>query len=539
MAARTEVEALGRRALRPWIEYVARRPLPRGDPSRIAPRENEAGTHGVVVHEQGREALAEFGTSRAEVSEAISKHFVLSRHGRTVGDDGARRLWSAVSCSSLKNLGGRELCDLLHVLSRARGYADHAQVAATVAESLCVEQKHWEGEISLWPQTLPLVTEYLSRHISDLRKLAVFLEHALVPFWRRYPGTVAATLLPHHLSAVSGACVRCSKFLRPESVETVRTAILGWVPANLTKLGPRGTAGVTLAVSRMGLGLGGEEARNRLLGALLQRAAELSDEDPEAPPIFRPDWLGMFLSALARARCRERPDIITRLLAAHLLPLGSGGIEGTGWSREVQNLALVAHAAVKLDLHSAGLDPRAPACSTTLCILSPTVSAACAAGHFSGRAGARSAGLLAHAFGLGLLLLRARGAEGITQACSSGLQAVLEASMALPTQSMQVRFQLLSAVQCWWCAVGGPRALLPELRIAHRIGGGPLPSAEESVEGQEWISTKSHAEVLQSLPPWATAQLKTEEFAFPFWLDLVIAPSLARRGNARQATDNL
>merc|ERR1712032_158732 len=134
------------------------------------------------------------------------------------------------------------------------------------------------------------------------------------------------------------------------------------------------------------------------------------------------------------------------------------------------------------------------------------------------------------------------GAEDrLVDACNQTLHLLLKAGLVLPVETIRVRFQLLSAVQCWWLALdtstsssssssarsksrNSPHvAPLETLRTVHRWAGeGRLPSAEESVEGQEWISTQCHAEVVQSLPSALLETMKLEEFAFPFWLDVVL-----------------
>mmetsp|Transcript_92007 Transcript_92007/g.286353 ORF Transcript_92007/g.286353 Transcript_92007/m.286353 type:complete len:236 (-) Transcript_92007:229-936(-) len=231
----------------------------------------------------------------------------------------------------------------------------------------------------------------------------------------------------------------------------------------------------------------------------------------------------MLLSALARGRCRAEPESLRRLLAVHLLPLRLGAWLGAGrWRKELQNLALAAYAVVKLDVHAMPMDPREPD-STLLAILAPLVCEACSTGCFKGFAGARSAGLLAHAFGAALLL-QPLPSEGLAEVYSRSLQALLMLKLELPARDIRVRFQLLSASQCWWCAMGGPHTPLASLRAASIWGAGPLPGAEESAEGQEWISTKGHDEVVRSLPTSLSARARMEGFAFPFWMDVILPP---------------
>ena len=73
---------------------------------------------------------------------------------------------------------------------------------------------------------------------------------------------------------------------------------------------------------------------NLRLGQLLLRARQLlseakrdepGEQEPQEPPlsrqmascIFRADWLGMFLTALARGRCRSDVETLKELLEVH------------------------------------------------------------------------------------------------------------------------------------------------------------------------------------------------------------------------------
>lgn len=47
-------------------------------------------------------------------------HFILLRHGRAMRGDEAQELWGAVRDSGVRRLGGREVCDFLHVLGACR-----------------------------------------------------------------------------------------------------------------------------------------------------------------------------------------------------------------------------------------------------------------------------------------------------------------------------------------------------------------------------------------------------------------------------------
>eukprot|EP00913_Durusdinium_trenchii_P000418 g382.t1 len=162
----------------------------------------------------------------------------------------------------------------------------------------------------------------------------------LAPFWEQYPSAVQGSLLPHHAMAVASAC--------------------RWAQTNLSCLGPRGLASMALALSRLGPGLGGEEANARLLTQLLGRAQELLDESHGTKPFFRADWLGMFLSALARARCRTELKTLEELLTLDRRPTARTKVHFKRQilAGEAQNLSLCAHAVLKLDLlQVAGIAP--------------------------------------------------------------------------------------------------------------------------------------------------------------------------------------
>merc|ERR1712194_573726 len=102
------------------------------------------------------------------------------------------------------------------------------------------------------------------------------------------------------------------------------------------------------------------------------------------------------------------------------------------------------------------------------------------------------------------------------------LQEIFRASANLPSLSFRLRFQLLSAIQCWWYAFGGPAAeaeTLQEVWFAVKaFSGNSMPNATECAAGQDWISTKSHQEVIEALPEAQRGNALNEEFVFPFWL---------------------
>ncbi|CAK9071322.1 unnamed protein product [Durusdinium trenchii] len=196
------------------------------------------------------------------LQERLSAHFILLRHGRAMRGDEAQELWGAVRDSGVRRLGGREVCDFLHVLGACRTFQEHREVAEEVARSLLAAEE-FVLELKLWPQTLPMVCQYLAWHLEDRRLLTEFLSQVLAPFWEQYPSAVQGSLLPHHAMAVASACAR-SYQLPLHILETVRDAICRWAQTNLSCLGPRGLASMALALSRLGPGLGGEEANARL-----------------------------------------------------------------------------------------------------------------------------------------------------------------------------------------------------------------------------------------------------------------------------------
>merc|ERR1719215_1769404 len=245
----------------------------------------------------------------------------------------------------------------------------------------------------------------------------------------------------------------------------------------------------------------------------------------------------MLLSALAKGRCRGSDDEIREIFVRHLLPGGdpSGvGSRSSSWNTvpmlmkgEVQNVALAVHAATKLDVHALPLDPERPQL-TAMSAVAPAVEATCAES-LRGPRGAQSLALLAHAFGVALVVAPKGAHHSISEdplaACERALLALFACCESLPVQGMKQRFQLLSALQCWWCAGGGPGATLEMLRAANktlRICG--MPGVDEAHEGQDWVTTKDHLEVAGALPPAVRPRAVNEQFAFPFWVDVVVMP---------------
>lgn len=98
------------------------------------------------------------------------------------------------SLSGMLSLTGRELCDFLYVIGAARSFRQHPMVAETLAKSLCRDVAHYDRELQLWPQTLPLVCEYLAWHL-DGRLMTQFLASVLAPFWREHPFAVQGPLV--------------------------------------------------------------------------------------------------------------------------------------------------------------------------------------------------------------------------------------------------------------------------------------------------------------------------------------------------------
>ncbi|CAK9078285.1 Hypothetical protein SCF082_LOCUS37454 [Durusdinium trenchii] len=446
--------------------------------------------------------------------------------------DEAQELWGAVRDSGVRRLGGREVCDFLHVLGACRTFQEHREVAEEVARSLLAAEE-FVLELKLWPQTLPMVCQYLAWHLEDRRLLTEFLSQVLAPFWEQYPSAVQGSLLPHHAMAVASACAR-SYQLPLHILETVRDAICRWAQTNLSCLGPRGLASMALALSRLGPGLGGEEANARLLTQLLGRAQELLDESHGTKPFFRADWLGMFLSALARARCRTELKTLEELLKVHFKRQILAG--------EAQNLSLCAHAVLKLDLlQVAGIAP--------LELLAPEVKELRAS--MRGSSGARSLCLLAHAYGSALVLLPRRSTSHLAQVYDDLLQELLEISPKMKLNNIKVRFQMLTALQCWWLSRCFPSAgrsageqdplpSAPDLaslrRVRHALEcvADELPGPEESIGEQDLISTNDHAEVAQALSSLRIPEPQMENFAFPFWLDVVLHPRTANSKNGER-----
>eukprot|EP00927_Polykrikos_kofoidii_P047415 TRINITY_DN41540_c0_g1_i1.p1 TRINITY_DN41540_c0_g1~~TRINITY_DN41540_c0_g1_i1.p1 ORF type:complete len:592 (+),score=87.33 TRINITY_DN41540_c0_g1_i1:79-1854(+) len=579
-AVRKESLALGKRALEQWIGHQSRRPLPRGAVHHLAEGAagSTSGVYGAATQARNKELLAAVRAGSESPEAAVSSSFVLARHGARIGGETAEDLWEAIVSNSSKAatasssgninasgqrnrilaLGGRGLCDLLHVFETSPSFRRHADVATATVDALCADPRRFDEELQLWPQTLPLVANYLAKHAEKASIVATFLEELLVPFWGRRQSDVAACLAPHHAASVAAACARSGKALSQDSVQIVWDAFSSWAAVHTSRLGPRGIANLAHALGRVAQP--GEDAPCRLLGNLLRRASALLDE-PGARP-FRSDWLGMLAAALARVRCRCDPAALQRLLSAHLTSENGACSKRVPLLRlgEVQNLALVANATLKLDVHTLPLvygGAGAVASSvdsqhvSLLSSIVPACVSICADSGASLRrsAGTRSVALLTHAFGAALLLRQPADSGALMHACDAALQAlfgVVANGPPLPSRALRVRFQILSSVQCWWCALGGPGAPLDHARRALEVvrrslslapnaradeaapprgDEGDMPSATEAVGGNELISTKDHEEVVASLPSsYRYSGMKMEEFAFPFWLDIVLPP---------------
>jgi len=182
---------------------------------------------------------------------------------------------------------------------------------------------------------------------------------------------------------------------------------------------------------------------------------------------------------------------------------------------------------VKLDLHVLRLDALGGV--TALQSLAPIVLRAVAEAPGKRQRGrARSLALLAHSFGAALVALPQGGEPD--KVYGRVLQELFKASMTLPSLSFRERFQLISALQCWWFAFGGPERAAFDLSIAWQAlqhwNGGTMPTATESADGQDWVSTKDHCEVVDALPERRRSNVRLEEFVFPFWIDVLIPAPL-------------
>lgn len=107
------------------------------------------------------------------------------------------------------------------------------------------------------------------------------------------------------------------------------------------------------------------------------------------------------------------------------------------------------------------------------------------------------------------------------------LQYLLDSKHKLKLQNIKLRFQMLTAVQCWWHFIDVQRSAasgssLASWRRVHQTlaaVSAALPGPEESIGEQEVISTTDHAEVARALPAEVQPRARMEDFAFPFWLD--------------------
>lgn len=521
-AAVDDAASLSRRALLPWLVKRSRRPLPCSSAPEVPVNAQEL--HADATRSQCKDILEGLRAGYISPKTAVSAHFLLARQsGRQMEAQVASALWDDLSAAGgLQQLGGRDICDLLHVLSATRGFASHANVAGTLAAAIFTDAAAWDQEFRMWPMMLPILADYFAKHAADACVVAGFLDRVLAPFWVANPGLVDGSLAPHHAAAVSAACERSGRAVSMSTLETVRATLAAWSDTHIARLGPRGLANVSLSLSRVAASC--EVMPHASLSAVMLRAGALLDA-PGARS-FRPDWLGMLVSALARSRCRVEVDIILRLLAAHV---GTGGAGSLLAPREVQNVALVAHAAVKLDIHALPMHARCTR-RTVLQALGPAVWAACESDALNGSKGARSAGLLAHAYGAALAVPQPR--RPMAGEYVYTLRRVLAATVQPSMLPMKIRFQLLSSVQCWWFFAGGPCASLGLLRQVHSLltcsGRGPLPGPTESAEGQAWITTRDHEEILESLPDGMRSAAESEHFVFPFWMDILVGPGALR-----------
>lgn len=106
-----DVQRLAHRALSPWLQHVARRPMPRGVP-KGAPELSEVPRGPWMAQPKTAEALGKLHGLNGEATfeERLSAHFVLLRHGRLEVHEifGGRRALG--SCSeALGPLGAQAL----------------------------------------------------------------------------------------------------------------------------------------------------------------------------------------------------------------------------------------------------------------------------------------------------------------------------------------------------------------------------------------------------------------------------------------------
>lgn len=554
-AADGAVENLGRRALNPWLAYTARQPAPtridaptvRGGLVKVRPPQD-----GAVKLLATRARLAELlATSQDDHGEglksAIRAHFLVARRGSPVHTDGASALWDAIrgfpgrtKALDLHDLGGRGLCDLLYVLSCAKDWAHHESVSLSLVDALCATFPDFELDLLMWPQALPLVAEYLSQHCRQPTVATRFLGQVLGPFWHRHPEIVKESLLSHHALAVSMLISNSGRRVPQDVKDVVRKVVSDWTVQGVQNLRPRGLASIAIALSRVAPGPGGEKVDSRLLKNVMVRATKLVEQSECASPgPFRPDWLGMLMCSFQRGRYRGTGEGLRLILAAHLLRRGNGletrlpiCLPG-----ESQNLALIVHALVKLDVHRLQLDPLDKG-TLPLAVLAPAVQESCKNGVFKGAKGARSQGLISYSYGSAMLL---DGTSSAGKSCQvdwprlyeGALREMLGVNLQTVSKQFLVRFQMLCAVQFWWCAFGGPNTPIEMLRRVNDLlasgGTNPIPSGDQSAEGTDWISTREHEIVMRSLPREVVESTRVEEFAFPFWLDIVLPAEAVNR----------
>ena len=112
--------------------------------------------------------------------------------------------------------------------------------------------------------------------------------------------------------------------------------------------------------------------------------------------------------------------------------------------------------------------------------------------HLSGSSGAQTLCLLLHAYGSALLLIPTRHQE------HSEVFLQLLKSSPRRMKSIRQRFQLLTALHCWWqLRQQSSLWALQRVRMALEE---ELPGAEEAIGEQDLISTNEHAEVARYLP---------------------------------------
>merc|ERR1712137_1063249 len=113
-----------------------------------------------------------------------------------------------------------------------------------------------------------------------------------------------------------------------------------------------------------------------------------------------------------------------------------------------------------------------------------------------GSRSARSVSLLSYAYGAALWAPMSPDAVSLT-VYDNVLQTLFQTCRRLPLRGIRVQFQVLSAIQCWWCVLG-PSACFAALDNVHRImvycDSGYSSSASKTLGGEHMLSSKDHLE---------------------------------------------